>query len=61
MWKILKAQIREKIYYSLISRRIFHDEQKACSRETRGKRKLLNFDKHILNKNETDKSSYGLD
>ena len=30
MWKILTAQIREKIYYSLTSRGLFPDEQKGC-------------------------------
>ena len=30
IWKILKAQIREKIYYSLTSRGLFPDEQKGC-------------------------------
>ena len=30
MWKILAAQKREKIYYSLTSRRLFPDEQKGC-------------------------------
>ena len=36
MWKILMAQIREKIYYSLISREIFLDKQKGCRKRTRG-------------------------
>ena len=35
-WNILTAQIREKIYYSLISRRLFHDEQKGCRKGSRG-------------------------
>ena len=30
MWKILRAQIREEIYYSLTSRSLFPDEQKGC-------------------------------
>ena len=30
MWKILTAQIREKIYYLLTSRGLFPDEQKGC-------------------------------
>ena len=35
-WKILTAQIREKIYISLISRGIFPNEQKGCRKRTRG-------------------------
>ena len=30
MWKILTAQIREEIYNSLTSRRLFPEEQKGC-------------------------------
>ena len=30
MWKILTAQIRDEIYYSLINRRLFLDEEKGC-------------------------------
>ena len=48
MWKILMAQIRE-IYYSLISRRIFPDEQIGCRKRTRGTEELL----YILNESKT--------
>ena len=41
MWKILTAQIREKIYYSLTSRGLFPDEQKGCRKGSRGTAKLL--------------------
>ena len=34
MWKILTAQIREKIYYSLTSHGLFPDEQKGCRTKT---------------------------
>ena len=30
LWKILTAQIREEIYYSLTSRGLFPEEQKGC-------------------------------
>ena len=33
MWKILTAQIKEKIYYSLISRGLFPNEQKGCEKD----------------------------
>ena len=48
MWKILTAQIREKIYNSLISYGIFPEEQKGCRKRTRGTEELLYIDKHIL-------------
>ena len=49
MWKILTAQIREKINYSLIRRRLFPNEQKGCLKGSRGTAELLYIDKHILN------------
>ena len=36
MWKISTAQIREKIYNSLISRGLFPNEQKGCLKGSRG-------------------------
>ena len=53
MWKILTAQIREKIYYLLISRGIFPEEQKGCRKRTRGAKELLYIDQHILNDSKT--------
>ena len=47
MWKILTAQIKEKIYYSLISRGIFPDEEKGCRKKTRGTEELLYIDQQI--------------
>ena len=44
MWKILTAQIREKIYYSLTSRRLFPDEEKGCRKGSRGTAELLYID-----------------
>ena len=35
MWKILTAQIREEIYYSLTSCRLFPDKQKGCRKGSR--------------------------
>ena len=48
MWKILTAQIREDIYYSLTSRGLFPDEQKGCRKGSRGTTELLYIDQHIL-------------
>ena len=35
MWKMLTVQIRENIYYLLISRELFREEQKGCHKETK--------------------------
>ena len=48
MWKTLTAQIREEVYYSLISRGLFTEEQKRCHKVTRETGDLLNIDQHIL-------------
>ena len=53
MWKILTAQIREKIYNSLTSRGLFPDEQKGCRKGSRGTAELLYIDQHILNESKT--------
>ena len=53
MWKILTAQIREKIYYSLTSRGLFPDEQIGCCKGSRGTAELLYIDQHILNESKT--------
>ena len=52
MREILTAQIRE-IYYSLISRGLFPEEQKGCCKATRGIKELLYMDQHILNENKS--------
>ena len=49
MWKISTAQIKEEIYYTLTSRRLFPDEQKGCCKGSRGTAELLYIDQHILN------------
>ena len=53
MWKILTAQIREEINYSLTSCELFPEEQKGCHNESRGTGELLYIDQHILNKSKT--------
>ena len=52
MWKIITAQIREKIY-SLTSRGLFPDEQKGCRKGFRDTAELLYIDQHILNESKT--------
>ena len=47
MWKILTTQIRDKIYYWLISRGIFYKEQKGSCKKTDG------TEEHILHEKNT--------
>ena len=53
IWKILTAQIREKIYISLISCGIFPEEQKGCRKRTRGTEELVYIDQNILKESKT--------
>ena len=60
MWKISTAQIREKNYYSLTSRRLFPDEQKGCRKGSWGTAELLYIDQHILNENKTRRKNLAM-
>ena len=60
MWKILTAQISEKIYYSLTSRRFFPDEQKGCRNRSRVTAELLYIDQHILNESKTRRKNLAM-
>ena len=60
MWKILTAQIREEIYYSLTGRGLFPEEQKGCCKGSRGTEKLLYIDQHILNENKTRRKNLAM-
>ena len=60
MWKILTAQIGEKICYSLTSCRLFPDEQKVCRKGSRGTTELLYIDQHILNENKTRRKNLAI-
>ena len=53
LWKILTAQIREEIYDSQTSCRLFPKEQKECRKVSKGTRELLYIDQHILNESKT--------
>ena len=53
MWKILTAQNREEIYYSLIYHSLFPEEQKGCRKETRKTGALIYIDQHILKESKT--------
>ena len=60
MWKIFTAQIREKIYYSLTSRRLFPGEQKGCRKGSRGTAELLYIDQHVLNESKTRRKNLAM-
>ena len=60
MWKILTAQIREKIYNSLTSRGLFPGEQKGCRKGSRGTAELLYIDQHILNESKTRRKNLAM-
>ena len=62
-WKLLTAQIREEIYYSLTSRGLFPEKQNGCWKGYRGTENLLYIDQQIHNESKTRrrKFSYGLD
>ena len=59
-WKILTAQIWEKIYNSMISCRIFLEEQKGCHKRTRSTGELLYIDQHILNESKTRRKNVAM-
>ena len=59
-WKILSSQIKEKIYYSLTSRRLFPDEQKGGLKGSRGTAELLYIDQHILNESKTRRKNLAM-
>ena len=60
MWKILTAQIREEIYYSLTSRGLFPDEQKGYCKGSRGIAELFYIDQHILNESKTRRKNLAM-
>ena len=61
MGKILMAQIKEEIYYSLKSRRLFHKKQKGCRKRSWDRKATLHWSTHPQREQDgTEKSSYGL-
>ena len=60
MWKILTTQKREEIYYSLISRGLFPDEQKECRIGSRDTAELLYIDQHILNESKNKRKNLAM-
>ena len=54
------AQIRKEIYYSLISRGIFPEEQKGFRKRTRVTGELLHIDQHMLNKSKTRRKNLAM-
>ena len=60
MWKILTAQIREEIYYSLKSCGLFPEEQKGCCKGTRGTAELLYIYQHFLNESKNRRKNLAM-
>ena len=60
MWKISTAQVREEIYYSLTSRRLFTEEQKGSFKGSRGPAELLYLDQHILIESKTRRENLAM-
>ena len=60
LWNILTAQIREVIYYSLINRRLFPNEQKGCRKGPRDTAELLYIDKYILNESKNTQKNLAM-
>ena len=60
MWKILTAQIREEIYYSLTSRGLFPEEQKGCRKGSIGTAELLYIDQDILSESKTRRKNLAM-
>ena len=60
MWKILTAQIREEIYYSLTSRGLSPEEQKGCRKGSRGTSELHYINQLILNESKTRRKNLAM-
>ena len=60
MGKILKAQIREEIYYSLTSRGLLPKEQKGCCKGSWGTAVLLYMDQQNSNESKTRRKNLGI-
>ena len=57
---MLTAEISEQIYYSLISRGIFTEEQKECRKRSRGTEELLYIDQYIVNESKTRRKNLAM-
>ena len=60
MWKILTAQIKEEIYYSLTNDGLFPDKEKGCCKWSRGTAELLYIDQHILSESKTRRKNLAI-
>ena len=60
MWKILTAQIEEKIYNLPTSHGLFSDEQKGCRKGSSGTAELLYIDQHILKESKTRRNNLAM-
>ena len=60
MWKILTAQIREEIYFSLTSHSLFPEEQEGCRKGSCGTAELLYIDQHTLSESKTRRKNLAM-
>ena len=60
MLKIITAQIREEIYFSITSCGLFPEEQKGCQKGSWGAGELFYIDQHILNESKTRRKNPAL-
>ena len=60
MWKILTAQIREEIYFSLTSHGLFPEEQKGCRKGSIRAGEMLYIDQHIFNESKTRRKNVAM-
>ena len=58
--KHINSTKRKEIYYSLTSCRLFPEEQKWCSKGSRGTADLLYIDQHILNESKTRRKNLAI-
>ena len=50
MWKLLKGVIADQIYAHLDQEKLLPEEQKGCSKGSRGTNDLLYIDRAVINK-----------
>ena len=60
LWKILTAEVREKIYNSLTRLGLIHKEHKGCHKGSRSTGKLLYIDQHILIESKTKRTNLAM-
>ena len=60
IWKMLTAQIKENIKYSLTSREIFPEEKKGCQKRSRGTEDILYIEQHVFNESKARRKNLAM-